>query len=168
LCQWGWELKNYTRDIKHDLAEDAAKLRLIEEGKKLDLIEIGGFVAAFPVMLVSGARNLFVIDPTDAASLTGAGALIGLGVAFHKKISAASLGVAHSIAQTPREIKDSFMLFYVKESIKEQSFAAGSAFRTECKHPVPREEVFPASAKKDTEAVITSARSVRRDALGWC
>jgi hypothetical protein len=117
------DLLNYTKDMSNALDKDYADLRRTVDNEKFDALKEIGTFFAIPGALIGyvKARGGNSITVDEAATV---GILISIPFAARKKLSGAFKAAAKTICDTPRELKNSFMLYYLKESVKEHGRAA--------------------------------------------
>ena len=129
LCQRCRELNNYTRDMHKALADDLVLRQLAEEKKVVDLIKQATFFFAIPGVFITAVKNGVGHGTISVDEATGAGLIVSTVVISNKKIKSAFQAASKAICDIPRQIKNSFLLFYVKETIKENKIATQEAFR---------------------------------------
>jgi len=129
LCQKCRNLNNYTRDMHSALSNDLLEKRLAEEGKSMDVIKNTTFFLAVPAAFMTAVKNGFGSDQVNVYEAAEAGIAISAVVLARKKIMASFKTAKASVCDAPRNIKNSFLLFYIKESFKENKIAALKSFR---------------------------------------
>lgn len=145
LYEQSKELKIYTKDINKTLSEDLAQKQLA----LLDPIKVAGFVAGLAVAFVNIAKNTFDPNLVHGAAETSAGALSGVAISYHKQIGTAFRNTAKSLLSLPREIKDSFFIYYVKEQSKETGKKLIGHVRNEKSFIIPVAPARNDNKKKD-------------------
>ena len=119
LCQRCRELKNYTRDMKKDLADDFAKRQRAEEKNEVDVVKNFGFMIAIIGGFTAGAKAGFGDETVSSTQAAGAGAAVGGSILCRKRIKEVIKTVGRSLCETPQQIRDSFWLAYARETLKE-------------------------------------------------
>ncbi|MCL2469368.1 MAG: hypothetical protein FWF24_03950 [Alphaproteobacteria bacterium] len=84
LCEKIMKIKERAYDIRKELKDDLARL----EGNKVDVIKVGSFTVAFPVMFTALGRSFLGQDFGDE-KLAAAGLFLGVAIVSYKKIGSA-------------------------------------------------------------------------------
>jgi len=111
-------LENYTRDMNKCLAEDLSERQREEDKNKIDLVKNVTFIIAVPAAFMTAAKNGFAHGRIDIDQAAGAGFVVSNTVVFHKSLGKAFSQFGRALVRTPQQIRDSFLLYYVKESFK--------------------------------------------------
>jgi hypothetical protein len=69
---------------------------------------------------VAAVKNGLWSDTINVYQAAGAGVALSATVVFHKKIFSSFRTIGNAICSVPKQIQDSFLLYYVKESAKQQ------------------------------------------------
>lgn len=125
LCEKGSKLKDYTRDINKALECDLDHIK----GKDFDAIKIGGFVAAFPVMLVAASKNLLGENSISNGKLTLVGIFLGALIAGHKKIKPAWKAAGNAVCNSSDYIKKQLNNYDMKGSAQTKRKAIINSFQ---------------------------------------
>lgn len=115
LCEQGRELKGYAKEINTVLATDLAE----KKAEAVDPVKMVVTVAGMAVAFVNISKNTFDPDLMHGAAETSAGASVGLIFSYHKRVFGTAARVARAICTTPKAIKNSFGLYYAKETVKD-------------------------------------------------
>jgi len=150
LCERGYKLKDCTRDINKVLESD---LKQIQE-KDLDMVKIVGFIAAFPVMLVAGTKNLFGDNTFSTMRLALIGVGLSLLVAGHKKIKPAWKAASDAVCKSSRYIKQRLDNCDVKGRVLAKSKAIRNGFQKNAAMMLKK----TSSAAKKGKAFVRSIR----------
>jgi len=107
--------------IKKNLADDISACRYLEAKEAIDPLKIVGSVIGFP-LTAAGLTRLFEggVSKPVVYSATAGGAL-GVVFSFHRQIRKGWNAAANSVCKNGQEIRDSFMLYYIKEKTKEKA-----------------------------------------------
>jgi hypothetical protein len=121
LCRRCRDLELYIRDMNAVLNNDLVEQRYQKDRKTIDVIKNATFFFAVPTAFVAGVNNgLFKTSVTAyhaaAAGITVASAFLG-----RKKIIHSFKNAYRDVCDAPREIQNSFMLYYIRESMKEKA-----------------------------------------------
>ncbi len=130
LCVRCKSLEVYIRDMSQSLAEDYNEKHKIEDSRKINWVTTVGFIVAIPIGLAAAVKNGVTHGQVTSDTAFEAGAVISTTVAFHKNISRAFSDLGRSICRTPEQIRNSFMLYYLRETIKQNASARISEIAT--------------------------------------
>jgi|GEM_PF-6522745 len=119
------EMRADTRDMQKWLSDDLVERRHEKHDAVRDTTFLFGLPATFYVVVNQGLFDKSV-NPKHAA---GVGLLISGGVLFIKKITGISKATSRTVCRAPKDIKQDFTLFYIKETIKEKGIEARKTFR---------------------------------------
>ncbi len=120
LCGEGMSLNNLTKDLGQALANDLSER---QHNEAVDVVRVAGVIAGLSVAAVTLSKNTFDPDASHAVAEASVGATLGVGAAFAKNIVKAFKGAVKVVCASPKNIKNSFALYYMKEISKEMSSA---------------------------------------------
>ena len=138
LCQRCRDLDHYMRDMNQSLAADLAERRRIEDQNKVDAVKYATFVVAMPAAFVTALKGGVGEGYVTSYQAAGAGLMFGAGVICREKIKKAFKGLGKTLCdmprqtttafkeagkafcKTPEDIKNSFLLYYIKETTREK------------------------------------------------
>ena len=110
------------------LSDDMIVCLSREAKAPIDLIKVATFVVAFPAAASTLAKALWGDKAPEVNEAAEAGIVLGVGVAFSKQIGNAWKAAASVVCQTPEQIRNSFLLYYVKEIAREKTKATLALF----------------------------------------
>ncbi|HBM90642.1 MAG TPA: hypothetical protein DD400_02025 [Rhodospirillaceae bacterium] len=140
LCGEGMSLNNLTKDLGQALANDLSER---QHNEAVDVVKVAGVIAGLSVAAVTISKNTFDPDASHAVAEASVGATLGMGAAFAKNIVKAFKGAVKVVCASPKNIKNSFTLYYMKEISKEMGLAL--------LRPLMNEHSFVLSAANDDQ-----------------
>ncbi len=125
LCGRCKQLGAYTQEMNKLLTEDLSeRYRIESKPKETHTLAKVTFFFALPAALATMAKNGVgdgAISPDGAAV---AGFAVSGGILSRKKIISAFSQLGAAICAVPQKVKDSFLLYYVRESIRSKAKSA--------------------------------------------
>lgn len=116
LCADGEKLAALNKDIATALAADLQDRQKEEE---IDVIKVASFAATLALLSVTISRYAFDHNSSHAALEATVGATTGVAISFHKKLSKGFVHAMKALCCAPVKAKNSFALYYIKESAKD-------------------------------------------------
>jgi len=129
LCQRCRDLGSYTRDMNKILADDLLEQHRIEDKHSIDIVKNVTFLVATPAAFVTAVKNGLGDGLLNVYQAAGAGMILSSAIVSRKKIYKAFKEAGKNICATPRQIRNSFMLYYMREVMNEKKIAAIGVFR---------------------------------------
>lgn len=122
ICQKLRNLGNYSRDMIKILSDDLVECNRAEEKKTVDILKNVTFFISVPAAFITAVKNgLGESHHIKVSEAAVAGVGISSVILGRKRILSFFKDAKQTICSTPKQIKNSFLLFYMKETVKEKS-----------------------------------------------
>ena len=115
--------------IKKNLTDDMTACRYNEPSTALSPMQIVGLLTGLPLSAVAIVKLLLSDKPETQIEGAAVGAVLGAYISFHGQAKKLCRSSAKNICENGRQIKNSFMLYYLKESTRQNIFAGAFFFR---------------------------------------
>lgn len=120
ICERGREIGEHVKDIDRMLIGDIIALNSSEKKEKADVLKNTTFLLGVPGFMLAAVKNGIgsnYLGPYQALTL---GLAMSSGVLLRKRIRDAFCEVGRNVYAFPREVRESFTIYYVKETIKDK------------------------------------------------
>jgi hypothetical protein len=127
LCERIRALSFYTKSMDDALCHDLLEKHLLEDEKKIDVIKTVSFFVAVPVAFMTAMKDGLFGGHGNLFEAAGAG--IGVGTMFvaRKRVANAFRSVGRSVCDAPHRVKNSYFLFYTRQTLREKAAVAEAA-----------------------------------------
>jgi len=135
--------------IKKNIADDQSACRYLETKETIDPLKVTGSLIGFPLTAAGITKILESGISKPVAIAMTAGGAIGIVFSFHRQMAKGWRTAANSVCKNGRDVRDSFMLYYVKQRTKE----VASSFVTEARNIASGKSKFPVRVQENTKKI---------------
>lgn len=120
LCKRTRDLTtNYSEKMAKALADDYADLKRDYDSRRFDVLKEVGTLLAVPGAFLTFVKYGVGDGKISSDEAVKFGFIISVPIFFRRQIVASFKAAAKSAVEVPKEIRNSFMLYYVKENLKD-------------------------------------------------
>ena len=129
LCEGFRALSVYTKSMDDALCHDLLEKRLLEDKRKLDVIKTATFVVAVPVAFMTAMKDGLVGGHGNLYEAAGAGLGVSTLIVAQNRVENAFRSAGRLVCEAPHRVKNSYVLFYAWQAIRQKAQVAEAALR---------------------------------------